>query len=124
MNEHVLLDESKQRAFKPAPAGETSYGDTIHASTYGLTDYAAHVRTLYDLYREGTGVALVIGQILRALHLKRGSVDVMEMRRLDETNKRIAAALLGLCFNPHRLSDNGLRGILTADEIDHLLDEH
>lgn len=95
--------------------------DAAHARLEAMkAGFPADVRRLHDLAVDGTGAAAICVQILRCLHQKRGTVDLFELRRLDLTNKAAAMRLIELCGNPSMLSDSGLMGILSPDEIEAL----
>lgn len=78
------------------------------------------VRRLYDLAQKRAVAGAVCRQILLAVHEKRGSVDLFELRHLSLTNKLAALRLIELCATPSRLLDGGLTGILSRSEIEAL----
>jgi hypothetical protein len=82
--------------------------------------FADDVQRLHDLAQERTGAGSICQQILQALHQKSGSVDLFELRHLDVRNKSAALRLVELCATPSLLSDAGLAGILTEDEVEAL----
>lgn len=86
-------------------------------------NFAEDVTRLYRTFAGMSGASEICRDILRIIHNKRGTIDPTEMYRLDFDNKKSALRLIALATSPSALSDDGLFGILTNNQIQRLLSD-
>lgn len=89
--------------------------------------YPSSVRRLYDLAMLRTGTCEISASILRALHFKRGSIELSHLNKLDEKNFEAAFSLIEIFHTLSLPSDGGLhfdtegKKLLSEEQIQKLL---
>ncbi len=77
----------------------------------------ADIRRMYEVAQFRSHASVICVQLLKAIHMKSGQVDVFELRHLDPANRPVALRLIALCSRPSRLSDAGLSEFFSDAEI-------